>query len=396
MKSKQLLILCIVAVALLAAGIVMNRSKSRSWQGQSTGGKVLPTLDAAKVGKFVVQNAKGTVTVEFKDDLWRVAERYGYPAKFETLATFLEDLAALTVTQRVAAGESQYGRLKLNDPGQDDAGSLLTVFGQDGSETAALIFGKEHLRKGNDSDPMGRGGFADGRYLRTKGGTDVILVAKSFSQIDDQPNSWLDDQFFKLSDIQEASLSAGGEILWTASRADKSAELQLAGEVPEGKEVDATKLGGIKNAFSWARCSDVADPALEPEDTGFDQAKTFVAKQFDGTAYTVTVGKKGADGKYYLAVKADYAGPTERVAAEGEKPEDKETLDKAFAATLAEVQKKVADLNARTQNWVYLVDAWTVESVTKSRDELLKDKPKPKEEAATPPAGAVEGAAAQE
>ena len=99
MKSKQLLILCIVAVALLAAGIVMNRSKSRSWQGQSTGGKVLPTLDAAKVGKFVVQNAKGTVTVEFKDDLWRVAERYGYPAKFETLATFLEDLAALTVTQ---------------------------------------------------------------------------------------------------------------------------------------------------------------------------------------------------------------------------------------------------------------------------------------------------------
>lgn len=384
MKSKQFLILCLVAVVLLAIGIKVKLAKHQSWQGQGSGKKVVPGLDATKILKFTVQNNQGTVTVEFKDGLWRVAERYGYPAKYEKLATFLEELGELTVTEMVAAGESQYGRLKLNDPGKDDTGALLTLFGEDGKELAAVIFGKEHLRKSSGNNPMGMGGgdYPDGRYLRTKGGKDVMLVAKSFSQIDEGPNTWLDDQFFKVSDIQEANLAEGGKTLWTASRTDKSADLKLAGDIPDGKEVDTTKLGSIKSAFSWARFSDVADPALKPEETGFDQAKTFVAKQFDGIVYTVTVGKKGADNKYYLAVKASYDGPTARVAAEGEKPEDKEKLDKDFADTLAETQKKVDDLNARTGNWVYLVDSWTVENVTKSRDDLLKDKPKPKEEAA--------------
>ncbi len=391
MKSKQFLILCLVAVVLLAVGIKVKLAKHQSWQGQGSGKKVVPGLDVTKVMKFTVQNSKGTVTVEFKDGLWRVAERYGYPAKYEKLATFLEDLGELTVTEMVAAGESQYGRLKLNDPGKDDAGALLTLSGADGKELAAVLFGKEHMRKGGGGNPMGMGGgdYPDGRYLRAKGGKDVMLVAKSFSQIGEEPNTWLDDQFFKISDIQEANLAEAGKTVWTASRTDTSADLKLAGDIPDGKEVDSTKLGSIKSAFSWARFSDVADPALKPEETGFDQAKTFVAKQFDGIVYTVTVGKKGSDNKYYLAVKASYDGPTERVVGQDEKPEDKTKLDKEFADKLAETQKKVADLDARVGNWVYLVDSWTVENVTKSRDDLLKDKPKPKEEAAPQAAAPV-------
>jgi hypothetical protein len=79
-----------------------------------------------------------------------------------------------------------------------------------------------------------------------------------------------------------------------------------------------------------------------------------------------------------VTVAASYEGPSERTPAEDEKAEDKDKLDKAFADKLAEQKKKVADLNGRTKGWVYLVDSWTVENVTKTRDELLKDKPKPK------------------
>ena len=79
----------------------------------------------------------------------------------------------------------------------------------------------------------------------------------------------------------------------------------------------------------------------------------------------------------FRSVQAAYEGPETRVPGEGEKPEDKEKLDQEFEKTLAETRKKVAELNARTQGWVYLVDSWAVDSVLKTRDELLKDKPKP-------------------
>jgi len=326
-----------------------------------------------------VQNDGGTVTVAFRDGAWGVTERYGYPVKYETLATFLEDLQDLTVAQAIEAGESQYGRLKLNEPGKDAAGALVTIHGEDGQELASLIFGKEHMSK-RAGGPMGQGGYPDGRYLRAKGAGSVMLVSKSFGRVDDKPSSWLNDEFFKIGDIKEATLSQGGKELWKVSREEKTGDLKLAGDVPAEKEVDTSKLGSIKSAFSWARFSDVADPGMTPEDTGLDKAKTYVAREFDGSVFTIVVGKKSDDGKYYLTVAAAYVGPTERLPVKDEKPEDKEKNDKAFTDKLAESQKKAADLNARTKGWVYLVDAWTVENVTKTRDKLLKDKPKPKED----------------
>jgi hypothetical protein len=378
MKSKQFLTLTAIAIVILAIGTFVTISRRDAWQSKSTGSAVLPKLKAADVTKFVMKGEHNSVTIEYKDDAWRVAERYGYPAKYEALATFLEDLEDLRVTQSLQVGESQYGRLKVNDLDKDDSGTLLKVYGEGGKELASLVLGKEHEKKGGEGGPMGMGNYPDGRYLRVAGTDQVVLVAKTLSRADDEPGRWLDDEFFKVGDLKEATLSEDGKELWHVSRADKSANLTLAGDVPDGKEVDTSKLNSIKTAFSYARFTDVADPTLSPEETGLDKAKTYVAHEFDGIVYTVAIGKKSDAGKYYVTVAASYEGPSERTPAEDEKAEDKDKLDKAFADKLAEQKKKVADLNGRTKGWVYLVDSWTVENVTKTRDELLKDKPKPK------------------
>jgi hypothetical protein len=392
MKSKQFLILAVVAVVVLAIGIKMGLSRSQAWQKHTTGSEVLPDFDPGKVTKFVLKQDSGSVTLEYKNDAWRVAERYDYPAKYETFATFMEDLGDMRVTQSLDVGESQYGRLKVNDPGKDDAGVELTVYGEGGKKLDTLIFGKEHQHKSEGGGPMGMGGgFPDGRYLRLPDSNNrVVLVAKAFGRVDDKPSSWLDDEFFKVGDVKEATLSEGGKELWRASRADQKDDLKLVGEVPDGKDVDTNKLSSIKSAFSWTRFSDVADPALKPEETGLDKAKTYVARQFDGIVYTIDIGKKNPAGKYYITVQAAYDGPTERTPGKDEKPADKDKLDKEFKDKLAKAQKTVAEVNARTKGWVYLVDSWTVENVSKTRDELLKDKPKPKDEKkdATKPAPA--------
>jgi hypothetical protein len=387
MKSKQFFVLLLIAVVLLALGLYVNRSRDRDWESGADGATILPGLKATDVVSFTVQNDTGTTTVEFADGIWRVRERNGYPAKYERLATFLEELRDQTATQTVAAGQSQYGRLKLNDPGQDDAGALVTLYNRDGGEIAAVVFGREYVRKDAGTNPMMPGDYPIGRYLRVKGGQDVFLVDKTFSQVDEGAGRWLDDQFFRIGDIREASLTKDGEVQWTASREDKSAELQLQGEVPEGKEVDTGKLTSIKSAFSWARFNDVLGPGADPETTGLAQPTTFVAREFGGIVYTVSIGSKTDEGKYHLTVQAAYEGPEARTPGEDEKPEDKEKLDQEFGKTLAEAQKKVADLNARAQGWVYLVDSWAVDTVVKTRDELLKDKPKPAAEPAAEAAG---------
>lgn len=382
MKSKQFFVLLVLAAVLLGLGLYVKRSRNRDWQGGTAGPALLPGFKVTDVARFVLQNDRGTTTVEFADGLWRVGERNGYPAKYERLATFLEELRDQTATQTVAAGESQYGRLRLNEPGQDDAGTLLTVYNRDGGEIAAVLFGREHVRKDGGANPMAGGDYPVGRYLRLRGGKEVFLVAKTFAQTDEGPDRWLDDQFFRIGDIREASLVRDGETQWTASREDTGGDLLLQGEIPEDKEVDGAKLNSIKNAFSWARFHDVLGPAADPAATGLAQPATFVAREFGGVVYTVAIGGKTDEGKYHLAVQAAYEGPETRVPGEEEKPEDQQRLDQEFEKTLAEARKKVADLNARTQGWVYLVDSWAVDSVVKTRDELLKDKPKPAAEPA--------------
>lgn len=383
MKSKQVWILCVVAVILLGIGISMNRSRHQDWRAGGTGAAVLPGFEITEVDRFVLHQQDGTVTVEFRDGRWRVRERQGYPAKYETLATFLETLRDLTVTQTLAVGESQYGRLKLNEPGQDDAGILLTLHNRGGEELGALVFGREHLRRSPGGDAMGMGDYPTGRYLRVKGGKEVFLVANPLATVEQKAGSWLDDTFFQIGDIRAASLEQGGETLWSASREDKSADLRLEGGIPADKEADSARLGSIKNAFSWARFHDVLAAAeTDPAEIGFDQPKVFVAREFDGIAYTVTVGNKNAAGRYHLAVQAAYEGPAERTPGEDETDEDRERLDGQFAKTLQEMREKVAGLNARTEGWVYLVDSWTVDNVIKTRDELLKDKLEPETPAA--------------
>ena len=258
----------------------------------------------------------------------------------------------------------------------------MTFKDASGKDLGYIILGKEH-KKESDNAPgpmgmMGGGSWPDGRYLRVPSMEQVVLVSETFSSIEDDPSRWVEKEFFKIGDVQTASLSEGGKVLWRVSRKTKSDPLKLEGDIPAGKEVDTSKLSSIKSAFSWASFTDVADPSLSPEKTGMDKPKVYVARDFDGVVTTVRIGKE-VDGKYYLQAEVAYKGPTERTPAKDEKEKDKKKKDEEFAKKLEEKVKKAQTTNKRLKGWTYLVSKYTVDSVLKKRDELLKDKPKPEE-----------------
>ena len=399
MNKKQLFLIFGVAIVLVGSVFMARSGRQSTWQGQATAETLLPNFPVNDVTGLEITGKGGTVKLVRKDDGWRVAERFDYPASYSTLKEFIVKMGEMKAAQSVKVGASQYGRLNLEEPGKgENSGTKVVFTGKDGKALQTLVFGKEHTKKTDDAAPanpmmgmMGGGGgsWPDGRYLLLPESNRVVLVSDSFSAVDPDPTRWLEKEFFKLTDIKDGRLTVADQEVWSVSRDSKTAELALAGPVPEGKEVDTGKLSSIKSAFGWASFTDVADPALKPEEMGMDTPRTYTARDFDGFVYTVRIGKETGDGKVYVQAEAAFDGPKERTPEADEKPEDKPKKDDEFAKKLQENKDKAEVTNRRLKGWTYVVSTYTVDSVTKTREELLKDKAKPPE--TKPEAGAPVG-----
>ena len=380
MKKKQLIILIVAAVLLGGIYFWQNSSRSSDWQGGKGAASefIMPDFEFEKVYsvRLEKENDDEALTLQRGEKGWGLQERYGYPIDQSSLQTLFMDLLETKVAQRLVLNQEQ-----LEELGLAQGSRLMKLLDKDGKLLGQLRFGRKHERESEmPAMPYGGGGNIPlGRFMELDGG-DYILAANTFSRVDDDMKQWLDKEFFKVSDLKKVSLRQAGELLWELSRDSKSADLSLAGEgPPEGKEIDSSKLNAVKNAFSWIRFNDVADPAAEAESIGMDQAKTLQIVDFDDFVYTLQIAAL-KDGKQHLQVAVSWQGETERQPGEDEKPEDKQRLDSEFAAKLREKQDKAKELKERLSGWTYIVGASSLDSVNVARDDFFKDKPKPVEE----------------
>ena len=381
MKKKQFIILLVVALVLAAIYIWQQSARTSDWHG---GEGTVPEhlleadFDMEAVATVRIEKDNQVLTMVKTDQGWGMQERFGYPLDFANLKTLFVDLYETKVAQKLVLDQAQAEELSLL-PGKGAV--VMTLLDKDGRELSKLVFGQKHERE-SDMPPTPYGGGGNiplGRFMELGDGR-YILAANTFSRVDDNITDWLDREFFKISDMKQAILKDGETVLWEASREDKNADLKLAGEVPEDKEIDSSKLSSVKNAFSWIRFSDIADPASAPESTGFDKAKVLQVTDFDGFVYDIVIAAP-VDGKQHLKVSVNWQGTLERKPVADEKPEDKDKADAEFAAKVRENQDKARELNARLSPWIYLVEPRNVDSVTIAREDFFKDKPKPAEPA---------------
>jgi hypothetical protein len=381
MKKKQLIILLVVGIVLAAIYMWQNSSRRSDWQSgeaAASGGHLLPDdFDMEKIAMLRFEKDHEVLTMVKGEQGWGLRERFGYPVAFTDLKTLFVDLYETKVAQELVLDQSQADDLSLS---LGKGAVVLTLLDKEERELSRLVFGRKHERE-SDMPPTPYGGGGNiplGRFMELGEGK-YILAANTFSRVDDNITAWLDKEFFKISDMKQAVLREGETVLWEVARDDKSADLKLAGEVPEDKEIDSGKLSSIKNAFSWIRFTDIADPAASPESTGFDQAKVLQVTDFDGFVYNIVIAAP-VNGKQHLKLSVVWQGALERAAVPDEKPEDKEKADAEFAVKVRENQDKARELNARLSPWIYQVEPRNVENVSIARDALLKDKPKPEPE----------------
>jgi hypothetical protein len=396
---KKLLLLLAILGGLIGFAVYYQNQQNLSLNTAATRGvklreKLLPDLQVSSARKFIVRDAKASVSITIADDLKSavVAERGGYPASIEKLGTVLSDLREQTISSKVQIGKGAWTKHSLKAPGDGTEGIGTQVEVKDGGDKAlaTLILGSNTEISGNaNANPMMG---SSQRLIRTpEDGETIWQVSNTFFDLEAKPENWVDKAFIDVQKIRDISVTAPkAEDSWAIKRgADTETDFVLADAKPSEK-LDNTKLtaGSLLSSpsFNDVSTKDKAAELLK------EPVKAKITT-FDGFSYDVQVAKQSKDGsdKYYMTVAVSADIPKARAPVKDEKEEDKKKADEAFAADKKTKEDKLAK-EQKFAGWVYEVSEYTVNNLLKKRSEIVKlEVPKaeePKPAAATPPAAA--------
>ncbi len=391
MNRKQLLILLVLVAVIGGAGLLVNQRRQGDWQQSSSGGgqKLAAALDVNAVATVTLKASAGELNLVKAGETWVVKERGDYAANFGTIADLIRKFADVKAVQTEQVGASQYARLELQAPGEGEGkGTLVELKGKDGKALKAVVLGKK-LTKKSEGGPFGGGEFPVGRWVRDTASKDTVIVTtEQFADAEPKPENWLEKDFLKVERVKSIAVTYATNAAtgWTVTRETEGAEWKLAGLKPT-EQADTNKLSALGSPLSSPSFSDVvADPKADK--LGLDKPATLVLETFDGFTYTAKAGTASGD-NYPFTIAATANFPKARTPAKDEKPEDKAKLDKDFADAQTKLADKLA-ADAKFSKWTYLVSKYTLDSVLKSRADLLvvkPEEPKPTEPkaAAKPP-----------
>jgi len=377
MKSRQLLLLVITALVLGGGGLYVLKQRSSGYDRAKTnmGGSLLGPFDGAAVSAVRLTQGSNSVNIVSDGQKWVVSERGNYPANVTDLSAFVRKLAELKVTRPVTVGASRLPMLQLTG----DAVTVVELLDASGKPMKTLRLGKQSSKGGGDEDPMGGGGYPDGRYVQV--GEAVSLINDPLGSAQPKPENWIAKEFIKVEQpltVQITHLESTNS--FTLTRTNEFAEWTLA-EAAAGEVVDKNKLFSFNSLMSGPSFDDLV---LNPEvaKLGLDQPTRALIKTASGITYDLKIGRPEGEA-YPVQVTVSGALAQERTPGADEKPEDKERLDQEFKEKGAKLEQKLKT-EETFGKWTFTMSKWTVEPLLKKRSELLSDKTAP----AIPGAGA--------
>lgn len=341
MPSKGLIVLAVVTALSAAAAAVAQYQRAVATVAGAGGETLLPGLMERinDVAAIRVERGAETLNLAREDGRWRLAEKGGYPARFEAVKTALVALARLQTIEAKTAKPELYPKLQVEDPGAAEAKSTRLTMHDGGGETlGTLIVGKTR----DGAAGAGRAGV----YVRRPDEARAWL-ADGDPQLPDDAVDWLDRDLIDLARdrIASARLEPPEGAVVALGRADESQkDFTLAG-VPEDRKV---KSMGAVNAVAWTleglRFDDVA-PAKEVDFADAAGAATFAT--FDGLTVRVTLAAK--DDASWVRIEPS-------------------------AADDAKVREEAAAIRARTDGWAFRLPDYKLDKLRTPLADLIEAK----------------------
>ncbi len=379
MTRKQFLILVAALAALAAAGAWIMQSQRTAWGPADSriGQRLVAGLKLEGVAEIGLRDASATLTLVRRNGAWVVKERADFPADAERVRELLLKLPELKIVQAEPVAETQRSRLNLAEPGAaagTGAGTLLELKDGAGKTMTRLLLGKKVTARTGTEGPSPEQGIPTGRYVMPATETSsVVLVSDPLGTAEAKPEAWLSKDLIRAERVGSITVSGpDGRERFSLSRETDSYDWKLAG----GGKPDLQKAQDALNPLQGMSLSDVV-PDPDPAAAGLDRPIVIRAQTLDGVTYTLRVGSKTADDRYFISISVSGEPAAARIAGKNETAEEKQKQDKAFAENRARLVERLGR-EKKLERWTYLVARTAVEPLLRERAQLLQEK-KPKD-----------------
>ena len=359
MTSRSLAVLAVMTAVTVVLAAVSLLSRTDIVTTDRLMERAFPELAsrANEVVEISLTDGEGTATVRRDGESWGLAERAGYPVDTEQVRRVVLRLAETRLVEAKTNQPDRYVRLEVEDPDSEGARSrLLSLKDAQGETIAVAIIGKRNPRLFGP----GRSGI----YLRRQGEGQAWLTDGDLDLSSDVWD-WLERTILNVSqrDVAEVVIERNGKETIRVTQESEGSNAFTLAQVPEGEEADTDALGRLAGTLSFVSVDDIK-PAAELEFPDKPGVATFTT--FDGLRVRIT----------YAIVKAQTWGVIEAsvlAPAKADHLEDGASPPEADAGASA-VAEKAAEINGRTEGWVFRLAAYQRQRLfSRVKDLLVKE-----------------------
>jgi hypothetical protein len=342
MKTRGLVVLCVVGALSLASGWYFGPGQEPSAQTAVPGGKLMfPDLapQLADAARIEITHQGQTITLARKGDKpespWGLVERGLYPVETTKLRAMLTALTELRLVDPRTSDPMLYSRLGLEDADQKTGSSdLLRVFDSSGKVIAQLLVGHRRVRTA--------GNVPDQVFVRRPDNPQTWLAEGSL-EVDADPQLWLDRDIMNLDHARVSGIvvhRGDSELDFSA----QNGKLVLTAPANPPKLEDY-KLDDLDRGLELLTFEDVLPNK--------DATAPKVGDQIGTASFTLTGGLV-VNVTTFKGAKDIWA----RFTASASDAKDSTAKDEA------------AKLNARLDGWTYQLGSWKEASLTPDLDAL--------------------------
>jgi hypothetical protein len=248
-KSKNLIILAAVVIAVLAYILIFERHQPTTEEARKEADKVLHDFDRDDVQAIEIESESGHVRLERVGEQWRLRAPFDFPADSSTVSSTLGSLANLTADRRIAVEEIEPAEYGLDDPAAE-----VTLEMAGGGERSIAV---------GDELPLG-----SKRALLIDGGDEVIIASGWFvNDLERKTDDWRSRDVidFLEDDVASIDIEAGTDTI-RAVRVDDRWRLLR----PLEDLADDDHLGGLISDLRSMRIEEFLDDVADLGELGLD------------------------------------------------------------------------------------------------------------------------------
>jgi hypothetical protein len=249
MKTKNLVILAAVVIAVLAYILLFERHRPTSDEATKAAEKVLRDFERDEVVGIVIDRAGDRVRLEKIGEEWRLRDPLDFPADSSLVSSTLGSVANLTADRRLAAEEVDSAEYGLEEPMAE-----LTLRMSDGSERVIAV---------GDELPLG-----STRALRVDGGAEIVIASSWFvSDLEREVDDWRSRDVidFLEHDTASVDIESGPDSIRAVRLEDRWQLLR-----PLQDMADDEHLGSLISDLSSMRIEEFLDDDANPAELGLE------------------------------------------------------------------------------------------------------------------------------